>query len=57
MHGVSVRAMVAGDVRKQRLIEQGKAAGVDITEVVCDQLRDYSIVPVDVEALNVLDNQ
>ena len=54
---VPIRAMVSGKVSKTRLIEQGKAAGVDITEVVVDQLRNYSIIPVDVTELNILDNQ
>lgn len=54
---VSLRAMVSGRVSKTRLIEQGKLPGVDITEVVCDQLRNYSIVPVNVAELNILDNQ
>ena len=54
---VLVRPMVSGFVRKERLIEQGKAAGVDITEVVSDQLRDYGIVSQNVDELNILDNQ
>lgn len=52
-----VRPLVAGSVRRERLIENGKAAGVDITSVVCDQLRDYSIIPIDVKELNIPDNQ
>jgi len=49
--------MIAGHVRKERLIVKGSAAGVGITDAIQDQLRDFTIVASDVQELNVLDNQ
>ena len=54
---VVIRAMIAGHVRKERLIVKGSAAGVGITDAIQDQLRDFTIVASDVQELNVLDNQ
>jgi hypothetical protein len=53
----TIRAGVAGSYRKQRLIIDGSAAGVGITDEIIDQLRDYNLVPIDVQELNILDNQ
>jgi hypothetical protein len=39
------------------LIIDGSAAGVGITDEIIDQLRDYNLVPIDVQELNILDNQ
>jgi len=52
-----IRALVGGQVRMERLIEHGKAAGVDITGVVADKLADYGITAINVSDLSVLDNQ
>ena len=52
-----VRVLVSGEVRKERLIilDDGDASNVD--DVVIDQLRDYSIVALDVFDHSRLDNQ
>lgn len=52
----AVRAMVAGKVRKERLIVDADGDGSNITDAILDQLRDYSIIPIDVEELNIYDN-
>ena len=51
---LQVRAMVSGNVRKELLVI---AAGGTPSNAVLDQLRDYSIVPLDTQELNFLDNQ
>lgn len=53
----AIRAGVAGSYRKQRLIIDGSAAGVGITDAIIDQLRDFGLVAIDVQELNILDNQ
>jgi hypothetical protein len=52
-----IRSGVAGQYRKDRLVidADGDASNVDAT--VIDQLRDYGLVPIDVQELNILDNQ
>jgi len=54
---IPIRALIAGKVRKERLIidVDGDASNVD--DVVIDQLRDFSIIAIDVQELNILDNQ
>lgn len=52
-----VRPMVSGEVKKERLVIDGSAAGVGITDAILDQLRDYGIVATDFTELNKLDNQ
>ena len=54
---VPIRSGVSGSYRKERLVIDGSAAGVGITDEIIDQLRDYSLVPIDVQELNILDNQ
>lgn len=54
---VAVRAMVSGEVRKERLIIDADGDGSNITEAILDQLRDFTIVSVDVQELNIQDNQ
>lgn len=54
---VTVRPIVAGKVRKERLIIDADGDGSNITNAILDQLRDVSIIPVDVTELNILDNQ
>lgn len=53
----SIRAGVAGDYRKERLVIDADGDASNIDKVVEDQLRDYNIVPIDVQELNILDNQ
>jgi len=54
---IAVRPLVSGEVIKERLVINGSAAGVGITDAIVDQLRDFSIVALDVQELNGLDNQ
>lgn len=53
----SIRNMVSGSVRKERLIIDADGDGSNIDNAVLDQLRDYSLVSIDVQELNILDNQ
>lgn len=53
----SVRAMVSGDVRKERLIINADGDGSNVDTAVLDQLRDFGLVAVDVNELGGLDNQ
>lgn len=52
-----IRSGVSGSYRKERLVIDGSAAGVGITDEIIDELRDYGLVPIDVQELNILDNQ
>lgn len=52
-----VRAGISGKFRKERLIIDADADGSNIDAAVLDQLRDYSLIPIDVQELNILDNQ
>jgi hypothetical protein len=54
---VAIRDMVSGSVRAERLIIDADGDGSNVDVVVLDQLRDYSLVAIDVTELNILDNQ
>jgi hypothetical protein len=54
---IPIRDMVSGSVRKQRLVIDADGDDSNIDAVVIDQLRDYSLVAIDVQELNILDNQ
>lgn len=54
---VNIRAMVSGDVRKERLIIDADGDDSNIDAAVIDQLRDYGIVAHNVKELAILDNQ
>jgi len=51
------RVMVSGEVRKERLIIDADGDDSNIDAAVIDQLRDYSIVAINVTELAELDNQ
>ena len=53
----AIRDMVTGIVRKEKLIIDADGDGSNIDNAVLDQLRDYSLVSIDVQELNILDNQ
>jgi len=53
----AIRAMISGGVRKERLIIDADGDGSNVDDVVLDELRDYSLISVDVQELNILDNQ
>ena len=54
---VPVRVGVSGHYRKERLVIDADGDASNVDNVVIDQLRDYSLVPLDVDELNILDNQ
>ena len=54
---VAIRDMVSGTVRSPKLVIDADGDNSNINKVILDQLRDYSLVAVDVENLSVLDNQ
>ncbi len=53
----AIRDMVSGSVRKERLIIDADGDGSNITDAILDQLRDFSLVSIDVQELQILDNQ
>ena len=54
---IPVRVAVSGSFRKERLIIDADGDASNIDAAVIDQLRDYGLVPVDVQELSILDNQ
>ena len=53
----SIRDMVSGTIRAGRLIINADGDNSNVDAAVLDQLRDYSLVTIDVQELNILDNQ
>lgn len=53
----TIRAGVSGKYRKERLVIDADGDDSNIDAAVMDQLRDYDLVPIDVQELNILDNQ
>lgn len=53
----SVRDMVSGKLRAERLIIDADGDASNIDAAILDQLRDYTLVSIDVQELNTLDNQ
>lgn len=54
---VAIRDMVSGAVRAERLVIDADGDDSNITDAILDQLRDYALVSIDVQELNILDNQ
>lgn len=54
---VAVRALVTGLVRAQKLVIDADGDNSNVDHTVLDGLRDYSIVALEVEELNIYDNQ
>lgn len=54
---VSIRPLVGGEVRKQRLIIAADGDASNVDKVVEDLLRDYSIIAISVDELTQYDNQ
>ena len=52
-----IRAMIAGEVRANKLIIDADGDGSNITDAILDQIRDFAIVSTAVTELNILDNQ
>lgn len=53
----TIRNMVSGSVRGARLVIHADGDASNVDAAVIDQLRDYSLVTIDVTELNILDNQ
>ena len=53
----AIRDMVSGSVRAERLVIDADGDASNIDNAGLDQLRDYSLVSIDVQELNILDNQ
>lgn len=53
----AIRAGIEGYVRIDKLIIDADGTGVNITDAILDQLRDYGITPRTVSELNDFDNQ
>jgi len=54
---VAIRDMLSGSVRGERLVVDADGDNSNVDAVVIDQLRDYALVTIDVQELNILDNQ
>jgi len=54
---IAIRDMVSGSVRAERLVIDADGDATNVDNAVLDQLRDYSLVSIDVQELNILDNQ
>lgn len=53
----AIRDMVSGSVRASRLIIDADGDASNVDAAVIDGLRDYALVSIDVQELNILDNQ
>lgn len=53
----AIRAMVSGDVRKEKLVIDADQDDSNVDAAVIDELRDYDIVALNVQELNIQDNQ
>lgn len=54
---IPVRDMVSGSVRAGRLVIDADGDATNVDNKVLDQLRDFSLVAIDIQELNILDNQ
>ena len=53
----AIRDMVSGTVRGNLLVINADGDNSNVDAAVLDQLRDYTLVTIDVTELNILDNQ
>ncbi len=53
----SIRAGVSGKYRAELLVIDADGDATNVDAAVIDQLRNYGLVPLDVDELNILDNQ
>lgn len=53
----SIRDMISGVVRAEKLVIDADGDASNITDAILDQLRDYTLISIDVQELNILDNQ
>lgn len=54
---IAIRAGVAGSYRKERLVIDADGDDSNVDAAVMDELRNYGLVPIDVQELNIPDNQ
>jgi len=54
---VAIRPLVAGEIRKDKLVINADGDASNVDKAVLDQLRDYSIVARSVQELGEYDNQ
>lgn len=54
---VPIRALIGGEVRKERLVIAADGDDSNVDSDVRDQLRDFGVTVIDVQQLAVLDNQ
>lgn len=54
---IAIRAGVAGVFRKEKLVIDADGDDSNVDNAVTDQLRDYGLVPLNVDELNIQDNQ
>lgn len=54
---VPIRAGIQGKYIKSRLVIDADGDATNVDNAVMDQLRDYGLISIDVQELNVLDNQ
>lgn len=54
---VPIRDMISGVVSGPRLVIDADGDASNIDNAVLDELRDYALVSIDVQELNILDNQ
>jgi len=54
---IVIRDMVSGTVRAQLLIIDADGDNSNVDNAVLDELRDYALISIDVQELNILDNQ
>lgn len=54
---VPVRDMVTGTVRASRLVIDADGDATNVDAAVLDELRDYTLISIDVQELSILDNQ
>lgn len=54
---VPIRALVAGKVKRERLVVDADGDDSSLTDAILDELRDFGIVAIDTQQLSQLDNQ
>lgn len=54
---VPIRQLIAGKVKKERLVIDADGDDSNITKAILDELRDFVVVPQNVQDLSVLDFQ
>jgi len=53
---ITIRAAIHGKFRKERLVIDADGDASNVTKDVIDELRDYGLIAIDVNELNIQDN-